>query len=95
MAAVQPTLIELATKNDDAARSMSEYMELNNLAAPSFAADSAESYPQVQEVPSARMILIETLLEMLYLAISSSEYLFWHSLTVREVSDCWAGLAKE
>ena len=85
MAATQPTLIELANQIKDSAESMSEYMEANDLTAPTFAADSVESYPEAPMVHTARMKLIETLIEMLHLATSPSEYLFWHSFTVRQV----------
>ncbi|KAF2102402.1 putative O-methyltransferase [Rhizodiscina lignyota] len=83
MAGPQPTLLELSSKISEIARSMSSYMETKNWPAPSFAASSVESYPQAPELHSARMMLIETLMDMLHLAISPSEFLFWHALTTK------------
>jgi hypothetical protein len=82
MAAPHTTLTEMAGKINELANNIDGYMKEKELRAPTFAADSVESYPEALELQGVRMSLIETLTEMLHLAISPSEYLLWHSLTV-------------
>jgi hypothetical protein len=82
MAQSQETLDSLATKIAHHAKGISSYLSDHGLLAPSFAADNAAEYPQVPEVQGARLMLIESLMDMLHLAMGGSEYIFTQSMVV-------------
>jgi hypothetical protein len=78
----QETLDSLATKVAHHARTIGSYLSDHNLVAPSFAADNAAEYPHVPEVQGARLVLIESLMDMLHLAVGGSEYIATQSMVV-------------
>ena len=82
MAQSQDTLNNLASRVAHHARAISSYINDHGLIAPSFAADNVAEYPKVPEVQGARLELIESLIDMLHLAIGGSEYIVTQSMVV-------------
>lgn len=76
------SLIQLSHEVSELASTIASYAETNDINIPNFAADSIEAYPHDQAFHRQRMKLIESLMNMLHLAINPSEFLLWHSLTV-------------
>jgi hypothetical protein len=84
--AAQPTLESLASKVTELSAALSGYMKQNNMAEPSFAADSPITYPQMPpELFMARQTLQDTLLDMLYLTQGPTESIFNQVHKVRRV----------
>lgn len=72
MAQTQATLENLAATVVELSKSISSSLKSQGLEAPSFAADSP-NYPPNLEVQGPRMMLIETLSNMLYLAMGPTD----------------------
>lgn len=82
MAPGEETLDSLASKIAVHTKSITSYLDSNGLPAPSFAGNGVAEYPAVPEVQGARMSLIESLMDMLHLAMGGGEYIFTQSMVV-------------
>jgi hypothetical protein len=82
MAQNQETLGSFAAKITQQATIITSYFNEHNLQTPSFAASNEAEYPAVSSVQIARLELIESLMDMLQLAIGGNEYIFMQSMAV-------------
>lgn len=82
MAQNQETLGSFAARITQQAKIITSYFNEHNLQTPSFAASNEAEYPAVSSVQIARLELIESLMDMLQLAIGRNEYIFMQSMAV-------------
>ncbi|KAL1840070.1 hypothetical protein VTK73DRAFT_3857 [Phialemonium thermophilum] len=75
------TLDELAARVVDLTGRITSYLTAQGLPQPSFARDGGlEEYPEAPQVKGPRMRLIETLWDMLHLAMGGKDYVFMNSI---------------
>ncbi|KAF1808284.1 S-adenosyl-L-methionine-dependent methyltransferase [Eremomyces bilateralis CBS 781.70] len=77
------SLVELASKVTEMATAVTSHMNSVNAPLPSLDKDGLHPYPPSPEVQGPRMMLIESLMDMLHVAIGPVEFQFWHSLTLK------------
>lgn len=82
MAQTLDTLESLAFKVAELTATITSYLNSEGLPQPSFAADSPAQYPAVPEITEPRMILIQSLSDMLHLALGGRDYIFTQSISV-------------
>lgn len=83
MSQSRETLDSLASKISDQSKAITTYLSANGLRAPSFEGNNVAEYPPIPEVQEARLMLIESLMDMLHLAMGGSEYIFIQTMVVR------------
>ena len=71
------TLASLAAKITDLSQTLSHYLQKNEIPAPSFAANSPTSYTGLSpDIFMTRQVLLDSLMDMWYLAQGPSESIF-------------------
>lgn len=83
MAQTEETLGSLAAKVAELTSTITNYLSSEGLPQPSFAADAPAQYPAVPEVTQPRLKLIQSLSDMLHLALGGRDYIFTQSISVQ------------
>lgn len=83
MAHVHETLESLAAKVAQLTWSITSYLNSEGLPQPSFAVDGPAAYPATPELTASRMMLIQSLTDMLHLARGGRDFIFTQSIGVR------------
>ncbi|KAK1770138.1 O-methyltransferase-domain-containing protein [Phialemonium atrogriseum] len=83
MAQTEETLGSLAAKVAELTSTITNYLSSEGLPQPSFAADAPAQYPAVPEVTQPRLKLIQSLSDMLHLALGGRDYIFTQSISAQ------------
>jgi len=83
MAHAHETLESLAAKVAQLTWSITSYLNSEGLPQPSFAVDGPAAYPATPELTASRMMLIQSLTDMLHLARGGRDFIFTQSIGVR------------
>lgn len=82
MAHVHETLDTLSAKVAQLTWSITSYLNSEGLPQPSFAAAGPAAFPAAPELTASRMMLIQSLTDMLHLARGGRDYIFTQSIGV-------------
>lgn len=82
MAYVHETLDSLAAKVAQLTWAITSYLNSEGLPQPSFAPDGPDHYPAAPELTGPRMMLIQSLTDMLHLVRGGRDFIFTQSMSV-------------